>query len=421
MQNLILQWVNDGNQQEWKPTTLDQIGQDESFLETVIAGHPELLHLETKRTGILKPFSVLRQRTLTTPQGRAITPDLLIFASSGDVILVEVKLFSNPELRDRRVIAQTVDYVASISALREKELVKFINRNDDTNLTWSSLVEHLFPEEEYVEELAKVIYENIKMGNINIIIACDRAPVGLYEIIRSVSNQSVLGFTMDVVEIVPFVRNIAHNTELLFVPHRKLSTEIVSRTAITVTYLAGTPEPSVDVSTTSIEEVEKNIISIGQGNKTTGFGRAGRSWSEEEIEETFMASDDPVFRELFIFAKQHSFNGRVASPGSKVSAAFGFYILGTRREGKQSPFQVYNCVQGSGRVKIYLNSVRTFTEAKLFEEFSGKLKDLLKNQIDTNTPEPSIDTQTLSEHLDDFKDLTSWLQASIEKTSERQD
>jgi hypothetical protein len=308
MQSNIVRWQTDGSSEIWKPITLDQVGKNEHFLETVIAENLELLCLETKRTGIYGPFVVLRQRALSTPQGRSIIPDLLILAASGDLIVAEVKLFSNPELRDRRVIAQAVDYAVSLSLLDEDKLVQLVSQDNTRYQGWFDLVAQLFPDEVNTDELAQVFIENIRSGDLHIVIACDRAPAGLQGLVRGVSRQSTLGFTMDVVEIAPFTQiGALGGGDILFIPHRKLTTEIVSRTAVTVTYQQGTPQPSIDISTTSIEEVEQSIQSASQG-----MARPGKFWSDQELEDAVMASDDPIVRELYVFAKQHSSSVTVA-------------------------------------------------------------------------------------------------------------
>ncbi len=86
----------------WEPATLRQLGKDEAYLEAALSATPQLLCLESKRTGIYGPFAVFNQVELETPQGRTIYPDIALLAASGDVVIVEVKLFDNPELRDRR-------------------------------------------------------------------------------------------------------------------------------------------------------------------------------------------------------------------------------------------------------------------------------------------------------------------------------
>ena len=96
MKATIVTYTSHGTKTVWSPTTLDQMGKNESYLESVIAETPELLRLETRGTGVYGPYAVFRQLRFTTPQAREIIPDILLLSASGDIIVVEVKLSSNP-------------------------------------------------------------------------------------------------------------------------------------------------------------------------------------------------------------------------------------------------------------------------------------------------------------------------------------
>ena len=212
-----------------------------------------------------------------TPQSRQIRPDILFLAASGDVVVVEVKLSTNPELKDRRVIAQAIDYAASLSALSDKELAQLFSRGEKD--AWVSLVDSLFPDEEDLEELSATLLTNIKTGNIHVIIACDKAPPGLYELAKSVSAQSYLSFSLDVLEVTPFQPNNGAPAEIMFVPYTRLSTEIVARTAITVMHQEGSPKPTVNIETTSIDEIEENIAAA-KGSKRSWYAINGLEGTE---------------------------------------------------------------------------------------------------------------------------------------------
>ena len=100
----IVEYGEDGSTVRLKPTTMRGLGKDEQFLEELIATHSELLELETITTGIHRPFKVFRQNNFTNALERTVIPDVTIFTASGYIIIVEVKLSDNPELRDRKVL-----------------------------------------------------------------------------------------------------------------------------------------------------------------------------------------------------------------------------------------------------------------------------------------------------------------------------
>jgi len=267
MKKTIVTYDRNGTKVKWLPTTIDRVGKDEMYLESVLAETPELLHLESRKTGIYGPFAVFRQLTFTTPQSRQIRPDILFLTASGDVVVVEVKLSTNPELRDRRVIAQAIDYTASLSVLSDKELAQLFSRGEKDD--FFSLVHFLFPEEKDHEELSNTLLGNVKSGNIHIVVACDKVPLGLYELAKSVSVQSVLSFSLNIIEITPFLANHETSTEIMFVPNTRLATEIVARTAITVSSPQGSPIPTVNIKTTSLDEIEENIATTSRNERVS--------------------------------------------------------------------------------------------------------------------------------------------------------
>jgi hypothetical protein len=57
----------------------------------------------------------------------------------------------------------------------------------------------------------------------------------------------------------------------------------------------------VKINTMSAEEIEENLAAAAQGETRQS---CARSWTDQEIEDVFMARDDPTVRDLFLFAKQ---------------------------------------------------------------------------------------------------------------------
>jgi hypothetical protein len=254
-------WRQDGKHRRLQPTTLAQLGKSEEFLESVIADAPDLLGLESRETGVYGPFVPYRQIEFATPQGRAIRPDIVLLAASGHPIIVEVKLTGNAELNDRRVIAQVVDYASSFAALDEDRLWRLF-LNDGRNAgSWPELIEKLFPDEDDPEELARTLMRRFKDGEINLVVATDRAPTGLREMVEAVTSQSALAFDFTVAEIRPHVDDRAKD-EVVFLPNLRVETEIVARTAVTVIFEEGTPKPGVAVNVVSVQDVEKEVRKV---------------------------------------------------------------------------------------------------------------------------------------------------------------
>jgi hypothetical protein len=401
----------DGPPALWKPTTLDQIGKHEADLEAALSETPELLCLETKRTGIYAPFAVFNQLALPTPMGREIYPDITLLTASGDVVIVEVKLFANPEIRNRSVIAQIIDYVSSISALDEDGMARLFNGGVEAE--WTALVRSHFPHEEDVDELAAEMLANAAAGDVRIVIACDKAPKGAYDLARSVSAQSHLGFSLDVLEVTPYVPADGPIHSIMYVPNVRLSTEIVARTAVSVSVQPGTQRPVVNVETTSVEDIEENLASAAEGRPRQ---TRGRSWTNKEIEDVFMASDDPTVRDLFLFAKAEGFKGRFQSDGPKVSPAFGFYLRVRRPNGTEGGSQVFNCTDDGGNaILVYLNNwPAAAVSAEDLDGFKADLRALLGSSINVDVKDVKIELPLLADKLDGFKEVIRKMQRRID-------
>ncbi|MCK9463062.1 MAG: hypothetical protein M0R80_25850 [Proteobacteria bacterium] len=262
-------WRENAEHQRWRPTTLSAEGKDEKFLERLIAERPELLGLESRSTGIYGPFVPFSQLAFVTPQGRNIRPDLVFLTASGHAVIVEVKRYDNPELRERHVIAQVVDYAASFAALKPEELLRLFQPSAGAAASWPTLAELLFPEEADPQELAQTLLHRFRNGEIHLVIACDREPTGLRELVEGVASQSALSFGFSVVEVRPYVSDDKKNG-ILFFQSTAVETEIVARTAVTVTIERGAPEPGVTVTVDSPKKVEQ---AVEKARRRGGGGR----------------------------------------------------------------------------------------------------------------------------------------------------
>jgi hypothetical protein len=216
-------------------------------LETRLAEAPAHL-LELDPFTFPSPLVALRQTVFRTPQGRDVRPDVLVLAPNGQVAIVEVKLHDNPELRDRRVIAQVIDYAATLSTCAEDELLEACASavGGLESDSWERLVQQLFRRAAEAQKvslpmqdwagLARRIADNVRAGQIHLVIACDEAPEGLRELVQALCRQATLhDFRLHVAEVAAFVPpEAARADELLLIPAVPLRTEVVGRMVVTV-------------------------------------------------------------------------------------------------------------------------------------------------------------------------------------------
>jgi hypothetical protein len=251
MDSILLQ-LPDGNFESWHYRPLNELGLGEIALETAILAQPASL--------VLDPLNVLHgkvavydQRHFQSGSGQRSIPDVILLTDHGDVMVVEVKRLGNRELRGRDVVSQVVDYAATLSEADEDVLVKALSRGECSS--WGELCDRDFPNARK-RTLARAFKSKVENADLHLVVACDRAPARLAEWIRAAGNQSALAFQLSVVEVRPFVSSRRNkDAGIAWVPMARIQTEIIHRTAVTVT-VQGAAEVSVDVSTDSAEQID---------------------------------------------------------------------------------------------------------------------------------------------------------------------
>jgi hypothetical protein len=109
-----------------------------------------------------------------------------------------------------------------------------------------------------------------------------RLRAGLRELVRGVVGQHALGeYDFRVVEIAPFVAE-ATSSEVIFLPHVVLETEIVARSSVTVSLPEGERQPSVNVSVTPLDEVQERLTEK----------QVGKLWTADELAEAYRTLPD---------------------------------------------------------------------------------------------------------------------------------
>ena len=131
----------------------------------------------------------------------------------------------------------------------------------------------------------------------------------------------------------------------MFVPNVRLSTEIVAKTVVTVQTPEGVPLPNVTVETTNMDEIE-------EGLKASREKPRKRDWTDVEIEDAMLASDDPTVHDLYRFAKTEG-SGQIQSTTPKVSATFGYYMRVRRSNGSIGEQQCFYHVSGSKNIVVF--------------------------------------------------------------------
>ena len=410
----LLHWCEDYSR-SLMPTTLSHLGKSEAFLETILFDHFDLLGLDEGQLGIRGPYRCWRQVRLRTPDDRTIFPDIVAISASGHLIIVEVKLGSNDDLKSRKVLSQIVDYAASFSAASRSDLIEMFQSDGSPETTWEALVGSLFPETQQVQQTASLLEQRIRDGELNLIIACDHSPLGTRELLRGVAVQSSLGFQLDLIEITPHIDEQSDQDDIVFVPRRTATTEIISRTAVTVSIEEGASRPGVVVESTPLAELEDRLAEGRQRRD------AGRKWTPAEIESAYDRDGTTIEKRLLNFCKQHGLEGKFSSAGLKKRAAFGFYVPILTETGARHSRMAFTTGYDSG-IWLYLDRFKRETSLgeSLSAEYLQKLEQAFQGEIDCSTKkELPVAWALIEKHFDAFCDALIWLKSNLEGRCER--
>ncbi len=273
-------------------------------------------------------------------------------------------------------------------------------------------MERHFPGETSCDELAEELLKRIRCGELNLVIACDRIPYGLPDVISGIAAQNALGFDLDLVEVVPYVREVADTAEIIFVPSTRLATVTVARTAVTVTYRQGDAQPSTSVKVTSLEDVAEGIRIVGDGRNPNS-----RPWSPESVEEQVHGNGKPAAVRLLEFAKYQSVDGKHIAEGEKVSPSFGFYVRGKVPAGSTATRMIFKYNVGTGRIRVYLNSAEGFVGPQLTMSLRERLRTTFGDEIDVTQMEPSLSLDSYARNADEFEQTMLWFKQEVARVA----
>jgi hypothetical protein len=233
-------------------------GYDEKWLQELLFAHPELIPLERIEAGAGLPGAnglvvpLCRELTLSR-EGGVVYLDLLCVTRSGRLMLIECKLWRNPQAR-REVVAQILEYAALIKGwsygdltARLKQQRKWQGANpiyDHAVKTWPDLDEARFVD---------AVSRSLASGDVHLVIAGDgiRSDV---EALASHINGTMIGpGRLSLVEI-QLWRSLSGETIVVpFVPTR---TEVIESRVIV----------AEDGRTLPVKDVRVDGIAVGNSS-----------------------------------------------------------------------------------------------------------------------------------------------------------
>lgn len=206
--------------------SLDKKHYPEVWLQKLIFDHPEALPVSQIEPG----FGVICPVAMEVPCAHGNIDNLYI-TTSGDIVLVEAKLWKNPEAR-REVVAQALDYVAALTGMGYEAFERACRKGQ--GMTASSLYGLVAERPEALDEQAFIdaVSRNLARGRMLVIALGDGIRAETEALSDFLQSHAGAHFTFALVELAIW-RNSATG-ELLAVPSTLAQTVMITRGIVTV-------------------------------------------------------------------------------------------------------------------------------------------------------------------------------------------
>lgn len=239
-----------GSSQRLEQISLSETGvYNEAWLQALIHAHPEILPISDIEPGFGTPVSVARE--IACAHGII---DNLYITPTGDLVVIETKLWRNPEAR-REVLAQALDYVSALTGLSYEQLQTAAKK---AGCVASSLYQLVASCPDALDEAAffDAVSRNLQKGRMLVLIVGDGIREETEALAKLVQHQMMAQFTLALVEIRTYRR--AGSGDIVAVPHTLAQTVMIERGVLTwgdgVPTMA--PPPAVSTAPKTITEAK---------------------------------------------------------------------------------------------------------------------------------------------------------------------
>ena len=236
---------------------------DESWLQTLIHRNPACLPMDQIEPGIGRLIPVCMELPL-----RSGAVDNLLFTPDGNVVIVEVKLWRNPEAR-RKVVAQALEYATTLFELNYETLEQAFRK---AKFDGDTIPERLYdlvgkhdalPEHEFVDRVNR----NLAKGRIIVIIVGDGIRTDAEALVVGLQAHANFHFTFALVEM-PVYKCDSADAEFIVVPHTLVKTITIPR------YTISTEEGSAILIDSGLDDVKSTKPSVRTSISSDDFFEA---------------------------------------------------------------------------------------------------------------------------------------------------
>ena len=178
--------------------------------------------------------------------------DIFMITPNGDLVVIETKLWANPESR-RKVVAQILDYAKEMSKWTYSDLQREVNRNLNTkgnhlyDIVLNTNHDTTLNESDFVDAVSR----NLRTGKFMLIIAGDGIREGAKNLTEFINQAGNLNFSLSMIELPIFE---TPNGETLIIPRtvvktieiQKINIEIPEGFSIVSNYDQNSPKTAFD-------------------------------------------------------------------------------------------------------------------------------------------------------------------------------
>ncbi len=200
----------------------------ERQVQELIHRHPECLPIEEIEPGFGRAVSVCME--LPTAHGYA---DNLLISPTGNIALVEAKLWRNPQAR-REAVAQALDYASTLFEMSYTDLEDVVLKADfDGAAAPASLYDVLdqadaLPESEFVDAVTM----NLRRGRLLVLVVGDGIRSEAEELVAGLQSHASFHFTFGLVEIALY--SLGDSNDIIAQPRVLAQTCMIERAVVRV-------------------------------------------------------------------------------------------------------------------------------------------------------------------------------------------
>jgi hypothetical protein len=207
---------------------------DEGWIQWLVHEHPAILPIERIEPGFTRIMPVCQELPL-----RSGSLDNLLMTPDGNLVLVECKLWRNPQAR-REVLAQIIDYAKDLVRLDYAALEDAVRRTRRDQISLYQLVDTDLDEATFVDAVAR----NLRLGRVLLVVAGDGITESVQAIADYLQQHAGLHFTLALVELAIF--DLPGHGRVV-VPSIPLQTTNVVRGIVVLEDRPGVPVPTVHI------------------------------------------------------------------------------------------------------------------------------------------------------------------------------